>query len=468
MADAAIDNKMRLGPRHLIAGLAILAAIVILALPVPAGASAVTMRAASVTVFALGLYATGVIPGYYTSITYMLLAVLLAVAPQSVVFSGFHSSAVWLVFGGLVMGLGVRESGLGTRAVRAMLAYFPRSYFGTVAAVTYVGAAMGFVIPSAVGRVTLLVPIVLALAERIGFARGSSGRAGLVLAAAAGTTIPTFGILPANVPNMGLIGAAESAYGIHFEYGEYLALNFPVIGVIGLALIPILVSVRFADRPQPAEDDAAETGWTRDERVLLFVLLAAIALWATDFLHGISPAWVGMGAAVLLLMPRLGILPPTAIVQKLDLGPWLFVTGIISMGAVATEAGLGKLIAQHLLSVLPLIPGAGFSNFAAIVGLGIGVGTVTTLPAAPAVMSPLAEGIAAASGWPLKTVLLAQVPAWMAIPFPHLAPPVVAAIALSGVTIAQTMRFLFPYLLAVVLVILPLQYLWGRLLGFYP
>jgi len=56
----------------------------------------------------------------------------------------------------------------------------------------------------------------------------------------------------------------------------------------------------------------------------------------------------------------------------------------------------------------------------------------------------------------------------MAIPFPHLAPPVVAAIALSGVTISQAMRFLFTYLVAVVLVILPLQYLWGRLLGFYP
>ena len=110
------------------------------------------------------------IPGYYTSIAYMLLAVLLSAAPQSVVFSGFHSSAVWLVFGGLVLGLGVRESGLGARAVRTMLAYFPRSYFGTVAAVTYVGAVMGFVIPSAVGRVVLLVPIVvsLAVARRLG------------------------------------------------------------------------------------------------------------------------------------------------------------------------------------------------------------------------------------------------------------------------------------------------------------
>jgi len=467
MADAT-TAQIRIGPRQLIAALAALAAIVILVLPAPAGVAETTMRAAAVTVFALGLYATGAIPEFFTSIVFMFLAVLAAVAPPNVVFSGFHSSAVWLVFGGLVIGLGVRQSGLGARAVRAMLAYFPRSYFGTVAAVTYVGAVMSFVIPSAVGRVTLLVPIVLALAEQIGFAPRSRGRNGLVLAAAAGTTIPAFGILPANVPNMGLIGAAESIYGVSFAYGEYLALNFPVMGLLGLAIIPVLITMRFSDQPQPVSDGEAAAAWTRAERVLLLVVLAAIALWATDFLHGTSPAWVALGAAVFLLLPRIGILPPSVIVEKLNLGPWFMVAGIISMGAVATEAGLGKLIAEHLLGLLDLSPGSGFANYVSIVGLGIGVGTVTTLPAAPAVMSPLAEGIASASGWPLKSVLLAQVPAWMAIPFPHLAPPLVAATALGGVSVSQALRFLVPYLLFTVVVLLPIQYLWGRLLGYYP
>ncbi|MDH3236337.1 MAG: anion permease, partial [Alphaproteobacteria bacterium] len=256
--------------------------------------------------------------------------------------------------------------------------------------------------------------------------------------------------------------------GVSFEYGEYLALNFPVMGLMGLAIIPVLITLRFRDQPQPATDGETAAAWTRAERMLLLVVLAAIALWATDFLHGTSPAWVALGAAVVLLLPRIGILPPSVIVEKLNLGPWFMVAGVISMGAVVTEAGLGKLIAEHLIGLLDLSPGRGFASYVSIVGLGIGVGTVTTLPAAPAVMSPLAEGIASASGWPLKSVLLAQVPAWMAIPFPHLAPPLVAATALGGVSVSQALRFLLPYLLFTIVILLPIQYLWGRLLGFYP
>jgi di/tricarboxylate transporter len=467
MAEATV-KQTPLGIRHLIAALAALAGIVIFAMPAPEGVAETAMRAGAVTVFAIGLYATGVIPEYFTSIVYMFVAVLLAVAPPAVVFSGFHSSAIWLVFGGLVIGLGVRQSGLGARAVRAMMAHFPTSYFGTVAAVTYVGALMGFVIPSAVGRVTLLVPMVLALAERIGFAPGSRGRNGLVLAAAFGTTIPAFAILPANVPNMGLIGAAESIYKITFTYGEYLALNFPVMGLLGLAVMPVLITLRFRDRPQPAAEAEAAASWTRAERLLLVVVLAAIALWATDFVHRISPAWVALGAAVLCLAPRIGILPPSVIVEKLNFGPWFFVAGIIGMGAVATDAGLGKLIGERLLDVFGFAPGRGFANYAAMIALGMGVGIITTLPASPAIMSPLAGAIAQASGWPLESVLLAQVPVWMAFPFPYLVPPVVVAAALGGVSMGQVMRFLFPYFMIGVLVLLPLQYLWGRLLGYYP
>jgi hypothetical protein len=42
------------------------------------------------------------------------------IAPADVVFSGFHSTAFWLVFGGLVIGLGVKRTGLAERLARAI------------------------------------------------------------------------------------------------------------------------------------------------------------------------------------------------------------------------------------------------------------------------------------------------------------------------------------------------------------
>ena len=71
---------------------------------------------------------------------------------------------------------------------------------------------MSFVVPSAMGRVMIMTPIVLALADRVGFAPGGRGRAGMVLATALGTMLPAYGILPSNVPNMAMMGAAATIY----------------------------------------------------------------------------------------------------------------------------------------------------------------------------------------------------------------------------------------------------------------
>ncbi|MEQ8698963.1 MAG: SLC13 family permease [Bauldia litoralis] len=223
------------------AALTTLVGLVLLAAPGVAGLSDTIGRAVGATVIAAGLWGTAVVPAYFTAIVFMFLAVALAIAPARVVFSGFHSTAVWLVFGGIVLGVAVQKTGLGDRAVRAMLRVFPLSYRGIVWAVVLTGLALSLFIPSASGRVVLLMPVVIALADRLGFEPGRPGRTGLMLAAGLGTTIPAFGILPANVPNMALIGAAESIYNAHFTYGGYLALNFPVMGLLTVLALPIIV-----------------------------------------------------------------------------------------------------------------------------------------------------------------------------------------------------------------------------------
>ncbi|NIR30502.1 MAG: 4'-phosphopantetheinyl transferase superfamily protein [Gammaproteobacteria bacterium] len=91
--------------------------------------------------------------------------------------------------------------------------------------------------------------------------------------------------------------------------------------------------------------------------------------------------------------PRVGVLPPDAGANKINFGPWLFAAGVIGMGSVATHAGVGQTLGEALLRKLPLQHGAGIG---AVVLLGMMVAMATTLPAAPAILTPLAEPIAAA------------------------------------------------------------------------
>ncbi|MGE0736542.1 MAG: SLC13 family permease [Alphaproteobacteria bacterium] len=463
----AAPVKTPLGSGAIVALVATILGVVLIAAPPLWGAAPLLQRTAGTVVIALALWATGAVPAYFGAIVFLFLAMALALAPARVVFSGFHSSAVWLVFGGLIVGAAVQQSGLGARVVRAMLAHFPASYGGLIWAIALVGAGLAFFIPSAVGRVMLLMPIVFALAERLGFGARSNGRTGLILAAGFSTTIPPFAILPANVPNMGLIGAAESIYGVSLTYGTYLLLNFPIIGIFGVVALPLLIVRLFPDTPKPISQESDHARWSAAERKLMLVVSVALALWITDFLHHIAPAWVALGAAVLCMIPRLGVVPPTTMAKTVDYGPWFFVAGIIGLGAVVDQTGLGKAIARAFLDYVPFVHGAGFANFAAMYAMGLVVGVMTTLPASPGVMTPFAQSIADATGWPLLSVLMMQVPAWMLFPFAYQAPPIITTIVMGGIAAGAATRLLLAYTILGILIALPLQYFWGKLLGFY-
>jgi len=312
-----------------------------------------------------------------------------------------------------------------------------------------------------------LVPIMLSLSERLGFDPGSKGRNGLVLAAAMGTMTPAFGILPSNVPNMALFGAIESIHGIRLSYGEYLFLNFPVIGIGALIFYPLVITVLFKEHPKPAAGSKVSGSWSLEEKKLLVILTGALALWVSDTIHGVSPAWVALGAAIICLVPKLGLLPPKSLGTDIDYSPVLFLAGVIGLGAVATHSGFGKLIAMTLLEVVSLESGADGKNFSLIVLIGTAIGIFTTMPAQSSIMVPMASAIASASGWPLISVLLAPVVTWTMFPFFYQAPPVVLAVALGELKIWWVIRMLLVYMVVSVTILLPIHFLWGQFLGYF-
>ena len=205
----------------ILAALVVTAAAAIFFMPPPAGLSATTMHAAGLVVLAIGLWAFHLLPEHITGLIFMTLAVLLAVAPPEVVFSGFTSGTMWLVFGGLFIAEAVRETGLGERLARLMLDRYTSSYTAALIGVSVVATLLTFLMPATIGRVLLLVPIISALAARMGFEPGSRGYNGLLLCAIVTTYHSGTGVLPANAPNLVLAGAADTLYHYQVTYAEY-------------------------------------------------------------------------------------------------------------------------------------------------------------------------------------------------------------------------------------------------------
>lgn len=451
-----------------IATVAVVAALGLLIVPAPEGFSPLLMRTAAIVTLTIGLLATVALPEFLTALIFFLLCIVLAVAPPEVVFSGFYSGAIWLVFGGLMIGVAIETTGLGARLARILERSFARSYFTAVMGTVLLMLLLSFLMPSSLGRITIMLPIVMALADRLGFVPGANGRTGLVLAVAMGSLTPTFAVLPASVPNVVLAGAAEAIHSIQLTYSEYLLLHFPVIGLVSTLALPVFICVLFRDRIRPETVKSESRPFSPQEWRLTAVLLLSLSLWVTDSAHGIAPAWVALGAGIICALPVIGVMPSVLVVQKVNFGPILFLAAFVGMGAVITHAGLGEALGRWLIAGLHLSRESTLADFASVIGLGVVLQLVTTLPGQPAIMATFADTLAAETGWPLLTVLMTSVSAWALVMFPYQAPPLVATRAMSGLPVSAFLRLMLPFSAFGWIVMVPLQFVWWRFMGYLP
>src|SRR5277367_3165179 len=79
------------------------------ALPAP------TVQAGILVVFTIAACAFGLFGEPIVSLTFFLLAIVLQLAKPAVMFSGFQSTAWWLVLGGSITGIALDVTGLGRR-----------------------------------------------------------------------------------------------------------------------------------------------------------------------------------------------------------------------------------------------------------------------------------------------------------------------------------------------------------------
>ena len=452
--------------RSLIVLLALVAGGLLVAVP-PSFLTPEAARAGGFTLLVLSLWATGLIPEFLTALIFFTGAMLLALAPPAVVFSGFTSTAFWLILGGMVLGAALHATGLGRRLAALMATRLGRSYAWLVFGLVLAGMLFSLFMPSAFGRVVLLVPIGVGIAEQFGLQRGSRGYTGIAMAVVLGPLLPGFAILPSNVANMVLAGLAESLYGYSPLYGEYLFLHFPVLGLLkGLLLWALILFLFPASLAGGAGAPRAErTPMQRDEKILTVVLLALLALWVTDFLHHISPAWVAMAGACIVMLPAVGIVKPQLFQQQINFGSLFYIGGILGLGQMINHTGLGSSLAEKCIQLLPLDPAHPFLNFSWLGALALFTGVFTTQPGIPAVLTPFAGELSAATGLPLEAVLMTQVLGFSQPLFPYQVPPLLIGLQMAGVRPAEGFRVCLLLVAASFLFLFPAAYLWWRMTG---
>ncbi|OFW42750.1 MAG: hypothetical protein A3J28_01285 [Acidobacteria bacterium RIFCSPLOWO2_12_FULL_60_22] len=316
-----------------------------------------TQHALAVAGFMVIFWIAEVIPHAMTGLIGCWLFWALGVVPPRVAFGGFSSEAPWFLVGALFIGLMVTESGLAKRLAFAILSsvgtYYPHILLGFI----LTDFLMTFMIPAGPPRVILLGSIVLGVVASFGLDKKSNIARGMILAI-------TFS---ATMFDKTIIGSTPSilARSLIVEFGHvpvYWSKWF--IAYFPLDVINIVAAWWLILRLYPPEKDQLPGGraflrkqweelgpWTGQEKRAACLTVLAVVLWATDFVHHVSPAVIGLGIGLAANLPGIGVLKAEHI-KKINYGIFLFMGTNISMAEVLRETKALEWMANAMFGFL--------------------------------------------------------------------------------------------------------------------
>jgi MFS family permease len=205
--------------------------------------------------------------------------------------------------------------------------------------------------------------------------------------------------------------------------------------------------------------------------IILFLPMSYLSVQvslATDAIHGVAPAWISLGVGIICLMPVVGVVSSETFKEKVQIGPLLFVAGIIGVGAVVADTGLGSFISELFLEASNLSPDDPLHGFFVLSGIAMLLGFFSTMPGVPAVLVPIASDLSVASGFELRTVLMTQVIGFSMVWLHYQVPPIIIGMQLAGVPMAVGFKVTALIGLISLVTLMPLLVVWWQFLGYLP
>lgn len=348
---------------YLLLAFAVLFAMIVL-LPDMSGLSAAGKKALGVAVFAIIIWVTQAVDSALSGLLIVFLLAALGASDVNGAFSGYANTSLWLIVIGFIMAGCMEKSGLSKR-IALILVNMAGGAAGKIYwAVAAVMAIMSFLVPSITARTLLMLPIILGIGQAFNAVPGKSNivKALLFIVAMSGTMM-SIGILTAHVGNPITAGLIAATTKTAVSWSHWFKVGGPPAFL--LAFVSVFV-IRFMWPPETenlgAGNDYVQRELTslgefsRNEKYTTVVFLLTLVLWATDSMHKVNVAIVGLLSVILLLWPKAGLMTWKEAQQKVPWDVFMLYGAGLSMGTALVTSGAAKWLAGVMLGPITVYP----------------------------------------------------------------------------------------------------------------
>ena len=308
----------------------------------PLGIDPKAHSALAIGVFMIASWMTQVLDHGIAGILGCFLFWMFGVARFETAFSGFGDTSAWFLFGAICFGLMGSKSGLARRLAYLIMRGIGHSYPRLLLGLIVSNFLLTAVVPSGIARVVIMAAIAMGLVQAFGVGRGSNIARGMFIILVYQTTIFDK-MLIAGASSITARGAIEKFGQVDVLWSQWFLAYLPcdiIVMFVAWRLALWLYPPETATLPGGADflrDELRKMGpWSAAELKSAALMLIAIALWITDFVHHIPAPMIGLGVGLLAIFPVVGVLD-TRDVRSINFLPIFFVAAAVSLSNVLVQ-----------------------------------------------------------------------------------------------------------------------------------
>ena len=322
--------------------LAAIAAAAIVFRLLPLGIDPKAHSALAIGVFMIVSWMTQVLDHGIAGILGCFLFWMFGVARFETAFSGFGDTSAWFLFGAICFGLMGSKSGLARRLAYLVMRGIGHSYPRLLLGLIVSNFLLTAIVPSGIARVVIMAAIAMGLVQAFGVGRGSNIARGMFIILVYQTTIFDK-MLIAGASSITARGAIEKFGQVDVLWSQWFLAYLPcdiIVMFVAWRVALWLYPPETATLPGGADflrDELRKMGpWSAAELKSAALMLIAIALWITDFVHHIPAPMIGLGIGLLSIFPVIGVLD-TKDVRSINMLPIFFVAAAVSLSNVLVQ-----------------------------------------------------------------------------------------------------------------------------------